>query len=94
MNAQQSTIVAAMAVTGASVYVGSLAKARTVTVRPAVGIMITGAVLLVAANSAGGRGDLAAQFAVLVATTAVLTSGYIGLAAIARYLNPPKGNTQ
>lgn len=93
MNADQSTIVTAMAVTGASAYLGSITKGHEVTVKPAVGVMVAGTILLVvAAGGPGGKAHLAAQFAVLIATTAVLTSGYAGISAIGRYLTPTKGS--
>lgn len=93
VNADQSTIVTAMGVTGASVYLGTLASRRTATIKPAVGVMVAGTILLtVASGAAGGKAHLAAQFAVLIATTAVLTSGYAGISAIGRYLTPTKGS--
>lgn len=93
MNTDQSTIVTAMAVTGASAYLGSMTKGHTVTIKPAVGVMVAGTILLtIASGSAGGKSHIAAQFAILIATTAVLTSGYAGLSAIARYLNNTKGS--
>lgn len=92
MNADQSTIVTAMGVTGASVYLGSIAKGNGLSIKPAVGVFVTGAILLtVASGAGGGKSHIAAQFGILIATTAVLTSGYAGFSALANYLNPTKG---
>lgn len=84
MNPNQSTIIGAMSVTAGSVYLGAIAAGKPWTVRPAVGIVVAGAALLIAAESSS-FGPIAAQLSVLVATTAVLTSGYYAAAGLARY---------
>lgn len=91
MTPDQSTVVGALVATGASVYLGGLATGRPLSVKPAVGVFAAGVVLISAAGGGGQRGELAAQFAVLIATTALLTSGYAAVAALGRYFSPPKG---
>lgn len=87
MNAAEQTIVTSFAVVGLSTYLGTIAAGNVPTIRPAIGIVVAGGVLLVAAN--GPAGDLARRFAVLAATTAVLTSGYYVARSLGRYFNAP-----
>lgn len=85
----RSTVINAMTVTGLSVTAAQLTRGRFPTIRPAVGLAITTAVLLAGVEGNPNTARLSRQFAVLIATTAVLTSGAIAGAAIARYLTTP-----
>jgi hypothetical protein len=85
----RSTVINAMAVTGLSVTGAQLARGRFPTIRPAVGLAITTAILLAGIEGNPNTARLSRQFAILIATTAVLTSGAIAGAALARYLATP-----
>ena len=82
----RSTIVNNLAVTGITVAGAQLARGRFPTIRPAIGLTVTAAVLLAAADSSTGAANLARRFSTVIATTAVLTAGGIVAAALARYL--------
>jgi len=84
----ESQIVGSMAVTGLSVYLGALASGNNPGVKPAVGIVVTGAGLLFA-STIPAAAPIASRFAAVIATTAVLTSGYYLAKGIGRYLGTP-----
>jgi len=86
MSDVQSTITTSMGVTAASIYLGSIAARRPTTIKPAVGVVVAGTILLIGAQGKN-TAPLAGKFAVLIATTAVLTSGYVALSAVGRYLS-------
>lgn len=89
MTPAESSIVTSMAVVGVSVYGGTIAAGNRPEIRPAVGIVIAGGVLLAATNSPTFA-PLAGKLAALMAITAALTSGYYLAAGIGKYLNAPK----
>jgi hypothetical protein len=78
-----------MVTTALSVATGQIAAGHAPQFRPIVGIGVVGFALLAAANS-DEWAPVASKFATLIATTALLTSGYYTAAALVRYLNPPK----
>lgn len=82
----RSTIINSMAITGAMVTGATLTRGRLPGIRPAVGLAITSAVLLSAADSTPGAARLARQLAVVIATTAVLTAGGVLAGAVTRWL--------
>ena len=84
MNDSQSTVVTSFAVVGLSVYLGSLASGNRPSVRPVAGIAVAGAVLIAAAGAPRTE-RIARQFAVLIAVTAALTSGFYAARAVGRF---------
>jgi len=89
----RSTIVNSMALTGAMVTGATLTRGRLPGIRPAVGLAITSAVLLSAADSTPGAARLARQFSVVIATTATLTAGGILASAVTRWLRTDTAST-
>lgn len=84
MNAAESHIITAMAFTGLSVTTGQIAAGHPPTLKPIVGVFVTGLVLLAGANSEAFA-PLSGQFATLIATTALLTTGVFTVTALVRY---------
>ena len=88
-----ATIVTAMFVTAASVIVGTITAKRRPTFRPVAGVGITGLVLLVAAQNSNAA-PVAAKLSVVIAVTALLTSGGKAAIGVASYFaagNPAPG---
>jgi hypothetical protein len=85
MNDAQNTVATSFVVVGLSVYLGSLASGNRPSIRPVAGIAVGGFVLLAAAGGSGRSATLARQFSVLIATTAVLTSGFYAARALGRF---------
>lgn len=83
-NDAQQTVVTSFLIVLASVYVGAIASGARPTARPIVGVAVGGAALLAAASSTRFA-PLASKFSALVATTALLTSGFYAAAALGRY---------
>jgi len=92
MTPAESHIVGAMAITGLSVVVGTIAAGNRPTFKPIAGVGVAGFVLLAAAQS-DSFGPLAGQFATLIAVTAVLTSGYFAAAGVGRYFTNERTST-
>lgn len=84
MNSNESAIVTSMTITAVSVTLGQVAGGNAPKLRPVVGVVVGGFILLAGANS-DQFGPLSVQFATLIATTAVLTTGVYTITALARY---------
>ncbi len=89
MNGSEGAIVQAMTVTGLSVTVGTVASGHRPLLKPILGTVAAGFVLLSIAQSPKFA-PVAVQLAALIAVTAALTSGYFAFTGIARYFATPQ----